>query len=162
MEPQAKNWLIRHPFIFVALLFSLLALIAHIIPSDNAKVARDSSAGSSEVDAKNAAYEEANETKVVHAVMALCQFKKRLNDPDSLKVASAFQMVDGAFCAKYRARNGFGGVTVGSLVYMGDEMLSEGDSGFRQQWKKECSDSAHNMALNDVTVDFGASCWMQP
>jgi len=111
------------------------------------------------VDRKNEKYQAQLEEKETNASMEFCRFRDRLRDPDSFKVASAFQMLDGAFCVKYRAKNGFGGTEIGSAVYVDDKVLSDGDAGFRRSWNKECT--GRELAIREVTDDFNASpCWM--
>lgn len=96
------------------------------------------------------------DTMLVHAATSInLNLKRRLLNPDSLKIAEAYQMEDGAVCVSYRGENGLGGYAAGQAVYsyVDNSLLMESDSGFVRAWKQECRD---RVAAQDATVSLQA------
>jgi uncharacterized membrane protein len=134
-----------------ALLIAIAAVIAFIVlmpkndNSEDAVKAREArrEAYQSEMRAKDAerqAYDKEHHIgEIADATMAFNNFKKRLRNPDSLKVIKAYRMHDGSFCITYRAQNGFGGMTGGMAVYTNHTIIDETDNIFSQAWEKLCS-----------------------
>lgn len=134
----------------VGVVFAVLVIIAEIAGGHSH--AATAKAARSPVDEANEQREKLRDDLVTSAHVKLYIARRLMPDPTSFQIASAFQMIDGAVCLKYRARNGLGGMEIGSAVFAKEALYFEGQSGFHRTWKNECEGSA--LAEREVTDDL--------
>lgn len=72
------------------------------------------------------------------------ELKENLNDPESLQMTKILVSTSGTYCAKFRSKNAFGGLVLGSLV-LHDENSWRDNEG---KWSEYCNASD----LHDVTA----------
>lgn len=64
--------------------------------------------------------------------------RRRLKDPDSLKIERAMHMDAGAYCYMFRSKNSFNAVVPGQAVVVQGAAVLEGDPGFARLWDGQC------------------------
>ena len=76
-----------------------------------------------------------------NAIQARSMLKQSLKDPDSLQLDEALTMENKTVCMQYKAKNGFGGYSAESAVYIPNLNMSSttGEKSFNKIWNKECA-----------------------
>lgn len=84
--------------------------------------------------------QDAYDKRVAYAFYASSELRDTMRDPDSYKLITGIVTGSGAICFRYRARNGFGGMNVESLVITPkDRFIHEKADGFVGAWNRYCS-----------------------
>lgn len=136
----------RKVLVFLAIVIFAGLVLLGTFSADHPSVAHATESNG----AARARIEKQHEEALVDARVALKAFRRRLLNPDSLKIAEAYRMGDDSICISYRAQNAVGGPSAGDAVYsyVDGELSADGDRTFNATWKHECRD---RQPVEDVT-----------
>jgi hypothetical protein len=109
--------------------------------------------------------------KVAFALQGVKQYQKRLKNPESMQIHTAYVTDRGDACLEIGAQNSVGGQTVSRIVYLAngkfldeggfrgmiaqDDSFSEGRAGGVDRWQRVCLKGFHQKLVpgTDVTED---------
>lgn len=80
----------------------------------------------------------AREAQWTADVITVRALKNAMHDPKSFELSQALRMDDGTLCVTYRARNGFGALTVRRSVLGKGIAITSDERGFARKWNAHC------------------------
>jgi hypothetical protein len=138
---------------FVGLVFMSMMLARSDPPSGVAVAAVATNATTAQAAAPESKKLDEDSADAIKAANLALNLRNAAREPNSFKLTDAYRTTKGGVCIKYRAQNGFGGMSVGKALQVGTKFKTSDSEGFSEAWNHYCVGKTHSLK-NDVTLAF--------